>query len=177
MIFDAKWLGVLLLSMAGRKALVNNSNDSSSLYVESITHPGSIYSYLIFTAGILSQNEFGLHTAASCLIRNQVSTLRQMGRGSFFSHTHKQWNALFLFSLIITSMCCICTSLPSLLSTVLATTSFSKVSCICCPRKHIRCSFSMRSLSSSSMGVHVPSINHCPLMTGMQSCSVRTRDI
>lgn len=67
------------------------------------------------------------------------------------------------------------TCLPSLLSTVFATTSFSKVSCICCPRKHIKCSFSMRSLSSSSMGVQVPSINHCPLITGMWSCSVETK--
>lgn len=62
---------------------------------------------------------------------------------------------------------------PSLLSTVLTTKSVSKVSCICCPRKWFRCSCSMRSLSSSSSGSQVPSINHWPLMTGIWSCSVR----
>ena len=61
---------------------------------------------------------------------------------------------------------------PSLLSTVLATTSDSKLSCMCWPRKEVRCSSSMRSLSSSSSGSQVPSMNHMPRMTGMQSCSV-----
>lgn len=60
--------------------------------------------------------------------------------------------------------------LPSFPSTGFDT-SISKLSCSCWPLKRLRCSCSIRLLSSSSRGCHVPSINHCPRITGIFSVS------
>lgn len=65
--------------------------------------------------------------------------------------------------------------LPSFPSTGFDT-SISKLSCSCWPLKRLRCSCSIRLLSSSSRGCHVPSINHCPRITGIFSVSKKSNE-
>lgn len=93
-IFDAKRLWAPLLSMAVRQVLVNNSNDSSSLYMEFITHPDRIYSPLCYSWHPITKWIWFTHS--SNLLDMQIE--HQWGKGVFsVIHTHTN-NGLLSFS-------------------------------------------------------------------------------